>query len=331
MEKIIYKNCSYILIHEDNSGQLLLNAFDPLNNHSSVPMHYMTEKNGQLSTQFYWFDMIQTVIKEIPPSENSTVIISLLLRLISCLAKKARPFNFLWIGNEMKQWLSPLNSLLQEFNSANRLYWLSEQTIPSSAPSIIPIQTKITEYPFPAQFYDCVIIDNTSIKTIPIGSLIPKTINSIVPFGKLLIGATQNNSISKLQSLLETAAIFPIDKFSVIDSDITPTIAQKIFATTKTFEVQQAKTILKENILALKPLLDSTSPNDYDNLITAVTKLENDLLLLYPYLISSDIKFLVNRLKETMIEYRLEFDDLDQINNAYTALIDEMQRFGDFN
>lgn len=315
MAKLIFDSHMYLLAEPDGSISPVLNLFNPIENASAIPMHVLTtDASGQLMPVYFLEDHFLSVIEALPQPPAPSQII-LLLRIIPTLLKKYRPCRFLLVGEQPGYYPQELASFLSKFHPQNQ--FLSFNSV-----------TEANNHLQPASF-NCIILNDTADSQLTT-DLINIAILLCKPFGTVLIASNDSQHIRQAKELFTDYQIFvPDDGVTIIEAVVTPQLCQRILQAPSASILSSEKLHFRTELTDIYNCLSDNVP-DYNNIIKRTASLESDLLHLYPQLVSQDIKYLLNRFKETLINLHLNLGNLSEVQTAYALLTKEMHRFNDF-
>lgn len=344
-----------VFFNDFKGHQQLILDYSPLKNYSSMPSYYINTKGyfsdnfvNWLSTIFIRASKLKTVGKI---TGNNLEYLVTSLFIIQQLVNKQRNFRVLEIGCDNGVLSVLIAEILKHFNSDNRLICVSEEQVNTeqdqwlklmSTSSAIDIVSRyigdFTELPFRENDFDLVIVNGT-MQFVQAKSVFEQAALVLRNQGILYVIAELQTDLFALSSeslknssnylINETTTVF-FKKLSRADRKalITHTSQIKVFKTKRT--IIDNLNIIKEPIINLSNL----TAIELDEIIKIVSRTEDLVLNIFNQLISLKLKYYLNELKETLINYRLNLGIKSNLEKScqrqYQLVLHEIKVSEDF-
>ena len=313
---------------EDARGNhiLLADAGDYAANESKALLHYIDD-------DYVWVmrDNLKNITEYI---ENAAIKGGALRAALAVLAVrelfgKYRPRRILWMGTFHRAAIG-VSKMLPVFHDDNLIYAVASDLPDDIEKNIVPIRTVCSSLPLPEDYFDVVIVDTVDvtpdrmaqillslrvgglfIQVLPAGKVIPCTIPNADSFSD-----DEGNTLLRARMSRELTTVFREG--------------------TMKGRLERQKRLVSYILDELGDSLGSILASDDDlRLEAAVTQAalaEENILPIYEELVSEDIKYLANRFKESLIEFRLRRsgEARQRVFGEYLALRREMREYDDF-
>ena len=313
---------------EDARGNhiLLADAGDYAANESKALLHYIDD-------DYVWVmrDNLKNITEYI---ENAAIKGGALRAALAVLAVrelfgKYRPRRILWMGTFHRAAIG-VSKMLPVFHDDNLIYAVASDLPDDIEKNIVPIRTVCSSLPLPEDYFDVVIVDTVDvtpermaqillslrvgglfIQVLPAGKVIPCTIPNADSFSD-----DEGNTLLRARMSRELTTVFREG--------------------TMKGRLERQKRLVSYILDELGDSLGSILASDDDLLLeAAVTQAalaEENILPIYEELVSEDIKYLANRFKESLIEFRLHRSEKTRtrVFEEYLALRREMRDCDDF-
>ena len=313
---------------EDARGNhiLLADAGDYAANESKALLHYIDD-------DYVWVmrDNLKNITEYI---ENAAIKGGALRAALAVLAVrelfgKYRPRRILWMGTFHRAAIG-VSKMLPVFHDDNLIYAVASDLPDDIEKNIVPIRTVCSSLPLPEDYFDVVIVDTVDvtpdrmaqillslrvgglfIQVLPAGKVIPYTIPNADSFSD-----DEGNTLLRARMSKELTAVFREG--------------------TMKGRLERQKRLVSYILDELGDSLGSILASDDDlRLEAAITQAalaEENILPIYEELVSEDIKYLANRFKESLIEFRLHRSEKTRtrVFEEYLALRREMRDCDDF-
>lgn len=313
---------------EDARGNhiLLADAGDYAANESKALLHYIDD-------DYVWVmrDNLKNITEYI---ENAAIKGGALRAALAVLAVrelfgKYRPRRILWMGTFHRAAIG-VSKMLPVFHDDNLIYAVASDLPDDIEKNIVPIRTVCSSLPLPEDYFDVVIVDTVDvtsdrmaqillslrvgglfIQVLPAGKVIPCTIPNADSFSD-----DEGNTLLRARMSRELTTVFREG--------------------TMKGRLERQKRLVSYILDELGDSLGSILASDDDlRLEAAITQAalaEENILPIYEELVSEDIKYLANRFKESLIEFRLHRSEKTRtrVFEEYLALRREMRDCDDF-
>lgn len=313
---------------EDARGNhiLLADAGDYAANESKALLHYIDD-------DYVWVmrDNLKNITEYI---ENAAIKGGALRAALAVLAVrelfgKYRPRRILWMGTFHRAAIG-VSKMLPVFHDDNLIYAVASDLPDDIENNIVPIRTVCSSLPLPEDYFDVVIVDTVDvtpdrmaqillslrvgglfIQVLPAGKVIPYTIPNADSFSD-----DEGNTLLRARMSRELTTVFREG--------------------TMKGRLERQKRLVSYILDELGDSLGSILASDDDlRLEAAITQAalaEENILPIYEELVSEDIKYLANRFKESLIEFRLHWSEKTRtrVFEEYLALRREMRDCDDF-
>ena len=313
---------------EDAQGNhiLLADAGDYAANESKALLHYIDD-------DYVWVmrDNLKNITEYI---ENAAIKGGALRAALAVLAVrelfgKYRPRRILWMGTFHRAAIG-VSKMLPVFHDDNLIYAVASDLPDDIEKNIVPIRTVCSSLPLPEDYFDVVIVDTVDvtpdrmaqillslrvgglfIQVLPAGKVIPYTIPNADSFSD-----DEGNTLLRARMSRELTTVFREG--------------------TMKGRLERQKRLVSYILDELGDSLGSILASDDDlRLEAAITQAalaEENILPIYEELVSEDIKYLANRFKESLIEFRLHRSEKTRtrVFEEYLALRREMREYDVF-
>ena len=218
-----------------------------------------------------------------------------------------------------------VSKMLPIFHDENRIYAVSADLPDNLETNVVPIRAACNCLPLPENYYDVVVVDSVDVTQERVAQM----------FLSLRVGGL---FLLLLPAGAELSCAIPAsDSFSDDDGNsllrvrMTRELAAIFEEGTEKGRLERQKRlisyILDELGDSLSSILASGDEMRLEAAITQAALAEDNILPIYEELVSEDIKYLANRFKESLIEFRLH--PSEKVRNcvleAYMALRREMR------
>lgn len=313
---------------EDARGNhiLLADAGDYAANESKALLHYIDD-------DYVWVmrDNLKNITEYI---ENAAIKGGALRAALAVLAVrelfgKYRPRRILWMGTFHRAAIG-VSKMLPVFHDDNLIYAVASDLPDDIEKNIVPIRTVCSSLPLPEDYFDVVIVDTVDvtpdrmaqillslrvgglfIQVLPAGKVIPYTIPNADSFSD-----DEGNTLLRARMSRELTTVFREG--------------------TMKGRLERQKRLVSYILDELGDSLGSILASDDDlrleASITQAALAEENILPIYEELVSEDIKYLANRFKESLIEFRLHRSEKTRtrVFEEYLALRREMREYDVF-
>ena len=313
---------------EDARGNhiLLADAGDYAANESKALLHYIDD-------DYVWVmrDNLKNITEYI---ENAAIKGGALRAALAVLAVrelfgKYRPRRILWMGTFHRAAIG-VSKMLPVFHDDNLIYAVASDLPDDIEKNIVPIRTVCSSLPLPEDYFDVVIVDTVDvtpdrmaqillslrvgglfIQVLPAGKVIPYTIPNADSFSD-----DEGNTLLRARMSRELTTVFREG-----------TMKGRLKR-----QKRLVSYILDELGDSLGSILASDDDLRLEAAITQAALAEENILPIYEELVSEDIKYLANRFKESLIEFRLHRREKTgaRVFEEYLALRREMREYDDF-
>lgn len=313
---------------EDARGNhiLLADAGDYAANESKALLHYIDD-------DYVWVmrDNLKNIMEYIENAATKGEALRAALAVLAVreLFGKYRPRRILWMGTFHRAAIG-VSKMLPVFHDDNLIYAVASDLPDDIEKNIVPIRTVCSSLPLPEDYFDVVIVDTVDvtsdrmaqillslrvgglfIQVLPAGKVIPCTIPNADSFSD-----DEGNTLLRARMSKELTAVFREG--------------------TMKGRLERQKRLVSYILDELGDSLGSILASDDDlRLEAAITQTalaEENILPIYEELVSEDIKYLANRFKESLIEFRLHRSEKTRtrVFEEYLALRREMRDCDDF-
>ena len=220
--------------------------------------------------------------------------------------------------------------MLPVFHDDNLIYAVVPDLSDDIEKNIVPIRTVCSSLPLPEDYFDVVIVDTVDvtpdrmaqlllslrvgglfIQVLPAGKVIPYTIPNADSFSD-----DEGNTLLRAR----------------MSRDLTAVFREGTMKGRLNRQKRLVSYILDELGDSLGSILASDDDLRLEAAITQAALAEENILPIYEELVSEDIKYLANRFKESLIEFRLHRSEKTRtrVFEEYLALRREMRDCDDF-
>ena len=313
---------------EDARGNhiLLADAGDYAANESKALLHYIDD-------DYVWVmrDNLKNITEYIEnaATKGGALRAALAVLAVRELFGKYRPRRILWMGTFHRAAIG-VSKMLPVFHDDNLIYAVASDLPDDIEKNIVPIRTVCSSLPLPEDYFDVVIVDTVDvtpdrmaqillslrvgglfIQVLPAGKVIPYTIPNADSFSD-----DEGNTLLRARMSRELTTVFREG--------------------TMKGRLERQKRLVSYILDELGDSLGSILASDDDlRLEAAITQAalaEENILPIYEELVSEDIKYLANRFKESLIEFRLHRSEKTRtrVFEEYLALRREMREYDVF-
>jgi ubiquinone/menaquinone biosynthesis C-methylase UbiE len=344
-----------VFFNDFNQQQQLVLDYSPLLNHSSMPSYLVNQKGYQTNNFLDWLSVIFTKVSQWKVNgaiaSNGLVYLITSLLTVQQLVRKQRDFHVLEIGCDSSALSVLIAEILKHFNSNNRLICVSEEQVnteqdiwlqlmsTSSAADIVSRYIgDFTDLPFRENYFDIVIINgNTQFaqveKVFQQAALVLR--NQGILYG---ISEQRPDVEAAWSKMLGASDCYPVDEGTVVYAkQLSAKNKQMLIAQTPQNQFSKIKSIISNNLAIIEDHifnLNHLTAVELDNTIKVVSQTEDQTLKIFNQLISLNLKFYLNELKESLINYRLELGEKTFLEKTcqqrYQQLMQEIKNSEDF-
>ena len=313
---------------EDARGKhiLLADAGDYAANESKALLHYIDD-------DYVWVmrDNLKNITEYIEnaATKGGALRAALAVLVVRELFGKYRPRRILWMGTFHRAAIG-VSKMLPLFHDDNLIYAVAPDLPDDIEKNIVPIRTVCSSLPLPEDYFDVVIVDTVDvtpdrmaqlllslrigglfIQVLPAGKVIPCTIPNADSFSD-----DEGNTLLRARMSRELTAVF----------------REGTMKGRLNRQKRLVSYILDELGDSLGSILASDDDLRLEAAITQAALAEENILPIYEELVSGDIKYLANRFKESLIEFRLHRSEKTRtrVFEEYLALRREMREYDDF-
>ena len=328
MVKILGENKTFVFVNDVGERLTLLDINDLTNNKSRFAAWEATDLNGNKRQTQSVNDLVNSVGASLRGKQAVAQILALYLS-VGELWKKPTPYKFLRIGGTVKDEFSKeLSALLQIFGDENRLYSLMPLLKPlikdfSGKPgklpdNAVPIFMDLTKLSLPNAEYDVIITEDVPVddKT----GYSEKIVAALRPGGRIIHIGKDKEMLAAWQNKLPQANLMTVTpEYALLTAEISA--KDRILATSNDkLRHKQAAWLLWDNLRDKLHELPSADTGKIDAAIEAAAQLSKHLLAASGEFFADDLPYFTNRLKETLIDYRLGFAAFTDVKTAKNAL-----------
>lgn len=314
---------------EDARGTrtLLADAGDFSANQSRALLHYIDENYIVWEMR----DNLKKITDYIERGAESGASIRAAMAVLAIREfwSKYRLRRVLWMGTSNRAMIG-VSKMLPVFHDDNQIYAVASDLPDDIEKNIVPIRTVCSSLPLPEDYFDVVIVDTVAvtqdrmaqlllslrigglfIQVLPAGKVIPCTIPNADSFSD-----DEGNTLLRARMSRDLTAVFR-------EGTMTGRLNR---------QKRLVSYILDELGDSLGSILASDDDLRLEAAITQAALAEENILPIYEELVSEDIKYLANRFKESLIEFRLHRSEKTRtrVFEEYLALRREMRDCDDF-
>lgn len=318
MSTIKLEKNELILLDDARKRHVLVNVFDLYGNHSTMRMHELQADSEDAVD----YPFARQLVKIMKGPTGSNAYRSVCFRMAALLLEKQRDCRVLLLGDGNWEWLESLDTLLKEFNPANRLYVYHEQA-GEPLPGLVDCRGTYRDLLLPQRQFDLVFMDDAA-GNLPIAKEFwEKVVLSLKVCGSLWMFSARPVFYDSVPEPLRLRHLYSFGAgVRLLEYRLRLSDWQAVYADTMEAAVGQLMAAVSDGLHALGDCL-TVSVEQYDTLIEQATLLEQYVLALYPQLDSIDIKYRLNRLKEAMIGFRLGQVEQSEVRMAYQRVGEE--------
>ncbi len=313
---------------EDARGNhiLLADAGDYAANESKALLHYIDD-------DYVWVmrDNLKNIMEYIERDKANGGAIRAASGILAVreLWGKYRPRRILWMGASNRAMIG-VAKMLPVFHDDNLMYAVAPDLPDDIEKNIVPIRAVCSSLPLPEDYFDVVIVDAVDvtpdrmaqllfalragglfIQVLPAGKVLPCTIPNADSFSD-----DEGNTLLRARMSRELTAVF----------------REGTMKGRLNRQKRLVSYILDELGDSLGSILASDDDLRLEAAITQAALAEENILPIYEELVSEDIKYLANRFKESLIEFRLHRSEKKRacVFEEYLALRREMREYDEF-
>ncbi len=306
----------------DGRKALLLDTLDFYSNHSAIPMHIYV--GGEEKFDFILDRKVKKLLTQVEKSTNTIMgagyRIVILLLIAYCL-RKYKPFKILYVGSKYPIWLEDCSDLLHQFHPDSRLYYLTNTNEKIQSSYCVGINMPFEELLLPRSTFDVVIMDDTD------ESLLPVMKDDI--WRSLCLGG-QEIILSKRYEIMDALVGDKVVKYE-LGNDWQ--IAHRLFDSKEYKDMESdtldsAVNVIRDEAIQRITLVQNallSLETNLDMLLSTADEVEQYILLIYAFLPSLEIKYLVNEWKRALLECRLGWGKKEKVRDLGGKLLLEIQ------
>ena len=302
----------------ERSFKILFDGEDVLSNYSkaSLQLPYLNE-NNVVSIKWPLNDNADILINNMP--EYIQLVI---LRSMHFMLEHNTKINIALIGNNGYDLLMRISAIIPYCDKDNKIYSYSSQYINYQHDNTTQIIGKIESIHQEYHFYNMCILNLLDIDLASINNILVKVVLSTKLTVRLLIIANNDKIIKENYDLLKNGEMYYLnDNVFVAEMMITNILWKSIYEKTNEFYIEKEKRIIISAIKEIKSSLDAYAAEEYDMLINRIINIENKIIEIDHEFYDKNLKWYINLLKESMIEYRLGFGTLNTIKDNYNQIL----------
>ncbi|MCR5030622.1 MAG: hypothetical protein K5982_04030 [Selenomonadaceae bacterium] len=313
---------------EDARGRrvLLADAGDFTANESRALLHYIDD-------EYVWVmrDNIKNITEYIEREKESGASLhaALAVLVVRALWGKQRPRRILWMGTFGRTVIS-VAKMAPIFHEQNRLYCVASDFPDVTEENIVPIRANCRDIPLPEDKFDIVVVDAADVAP----DRMVQIALSLRVGGVLIVWSPAGTEVP---FKIPQANVFFDDEGNAIahmkiSKEITAILRERTQKRQLSRQKRLVTYILDEVGEALASMLISGDDERLEDTITKASLAEENILPIYEELVSEDVKYLANRFKESLIEFRLHKSEETRacVLEDYLALRREMKDQDDF-
>ena len=316
------------LFFEDARGRriLLADTAAYADNESKALLHYIDD-------DYVWVmrDNLKNITDYIERDTTSGASLRAALTVLAVreLLGKCRPRRILWMGEYHRAAIG-ITKMLPIFHDENRIYAVFPDFPDDIEKNVVPIRVACDSLPLPEEYYDIVVVDFVDVTSERMAQLLL----SLRVGGVFLLLLSAGADLS--YAIPDMAFISDDDGNTLVQVRMTKELAAVVREGTAKGRLDRQKRLISYILDELGDTLGAVLANDDDMCLeAAVTQAalaEDNILPIYEELISEDIKYLANRFKESLIEFRMHRSEKarTRVFEEYIALRREMRECDDF-
>ena len=317
-----------LFFFEDIRGRriMLADAGDYVANESRALLHYVDD-------DYVWVmrDNLKNITEYIErgTASGASIRAALAVLVVHELLGKCRPRRILWMG-EFQRAAIGVSKMMPIFHDENRIYAVNPDFPDHLEENVVPIRAEYDSLPLPEDYFDVVVSDSVDVASdrmvqfllsLRVGGLllfllpVEKELSSVLPNADSF-SDNDGNTLVRVRMTKELVAVFR-------DGTVKGRLAR---------QKSLVSYILDEVGDSLGSILVSDDDLRLEAAITQAALAEENILPIYEELVSEDIKYLANRFKESLIEFRLHRREKTgaRVFEEYLALRREMREYDDF-
>lgn len=318
MGRIISDGAKYYF--EDDNIELLLDTQDMFCNYSALPMHYDIQKPEGGSEMFFALtDSLSKVIEKTDGGSEAFLVLS----VIADMLKQYRQKKVLFAGKALPLWAKLTAQMVKLFNKDNTFYWLSDEIGSCDMSYVTPVFTVIDRFVLSEKEYDVIIFDEASLDSVLSDEILGIYIAALKAEGRLLIAANNDLKFGEVIEALPDKKLYSFDN-GVLVYSFEGSLKNKRFIYENSLDaaVKNISMTIFDSISELAGAINLVPKDEYAGLIDSVAQLEKLEMSISEYLVPSDLRYRLNRLREAMIDYFMGMADLEQVEKAYGPLME---------
>lgn len=315
-------NTSYMYVSSDDEKIELLDVQDFYGNYSGAPLLVaLKENDGKIRTHLLLAEMISEIIPVFKNNDKKEKIV--FFRTAYTLMSRANCGRILYAGNNGRL-LESISKLKDFFHPNAEIYWINNNLKnDSSMDNIKILSMKYEDIILPSNFFDIIVAEFTDgnnidyLKTVLINASTKWATN---------IYLSNMNEYKKIIDGMSGYKIYSVGKYHIYEVVISKKIKESTEEENVEHAVRTIQDTIRSSLLSLESEMCSVTVDKYGELIANVSELEQYVLNIRPYVICTDISYYINRLKESMIEYRLGFVEIQYVQQKLKECINNIER-----
>ena len=327
MSGMILEELRFSFVDAEGKCTLLADAGNFSANQSRALFHYIDEDYIVWEMR----DNLKNIMEYIERGAESEASIRAALAVMAVRAfwGKYRSRRVLWMGAQNRATIG-IAKMLPIVHEENRLYAVSSDFPDVMEDNVVPICASCESFPLPEHFFDVAVVDGAEVSA----ERMTQILLSLRVGGLLLFvlpaGAEFLGTIPGAASLSDDAGNTLL--YARLTRETKALLAEETLAGQLALQKRLVSYILDEVGGSLGTLLATGDAEQLDAAIAQVSLAEDTFLPIYEELLSEDVKYLANRFKESLIEFRLHQgkERRGRVMEDYFALRREMKEQDDF-
>lgn len=304
----------------------LLHTMAPIQNHSAVPMHLLYQDG---SVDFVQDRLLHNLLDHLLMPREADCRLFLLL-LFRRLNRKYQPLRILWAGGQPRAWSGMLQKTVQLFHPDSQIYHLLGTSAAVQGEGFIPLAMPWEHLLLPEKAFDILIVEDTeSDGGVPV-SCAGTLLASLRPWGEAYVSSSNPAWWQAVDAALGAGTDLRVGNGlrRVLYRLLTPQAQQTLTAPLHSLEDAWEEILIR--VQACQEILSSdTQELDVASVrvvLQTAEQIEQGVNVLYPWLHSEPIKYLVNEWKRYLQEYLLGQGTWDEVRQSFALLWQDVRQ-----
>ncbi len=324
MGKIVLHGSRVRFFHDDGHMETLLDLWDLYANSSNVAMHMEEESEGKESISYPFAELMLPLLGLNQKTGKKALGDNIFFGAAKLFLRKHQAYQMLVIGEIPWETADYFGMVMRVFHKKSCLYWMKRNHERSST-NFVSMMMPYEHLLLPQNFFQHVFIgDLGELGFSDFRKFFDQLILSMKVYGQVTAVCSSQlerylsirNIEGKNYNLEKTYVIFTVSK----------ELQMALHEDTIEFAVGTIFDTVCEKVHTIKEVMMERLSEDYDIVVQGAKEIEELLLAIYSFLESQEIKYIVNRWKEALIQYRLQLGNKTDIQIWYDRLYHELEK-----